>query len=225
VTPEDRQVIYDLVFIPGRGRKGSPEDVLRHFGRTDGHALGLSLLTDAVAREDGDDAEAALTACFVFGMTLSHLPLLVLLASADWHCRHEDVAGALDGLRTPGAVDALYHLTQWVPDYLAWDEDRGLARKAVWGLAKTPGPRAEQALRLLLDDPDETVRAYAAKGQSRRDQSLAPASWRGRSLGGRMSHVSRRRTKSQVKAVMLLFVSRGAEGICRRIERLASVSG
>jgi hypothetical protein len=176
VTPEDRQVIYGLVFVPGRGRKGSPEAVLRHFGTADGHALGLSLLGDAVNRNDGDDVEAALIVCFVFGMTLNHLELLVLLASADWHCRHEDVASSLDGLRTPGAVDALYHLTQWVPDYLAWDEDRELARKAVWGLAKTPGPEAQQALRLLLDHPDETVRAYAAERQSRRDQSLAPAS-------------------------------------------------
>ena len=129
----------------------------------DGHALGLSLLADAVKREDGDDVEAALIACFVFGMTLDHLELLVLLASADWHRRHEDVASALDELRTPGAVGALYHLTQWVPEYLAWDEGRGLARKAVWGLARTPGPEATQALRLLLDDPDETVRGYAAK--------------------------------------------------------------
>jgi hypothetical protein len=60
VTPEDRQVIYDLVFIPRRGRKGSPEDVLRHFGATDGHALGLRLLRDAADREDGIDADAAL---------------------------------------------------------------------------------------------------------------------------------------------------------------------
>ncbi len=175
MTPEDRQVIYNLVFIPGRGRKGSPDDVLRRFGTVDGHALGLSLLGDAIDREDGDDVEAALFVCFVFGITPDHLELLVRLVSADWHHRHEDVANALDGLRSPDAVGALYHLTQWVPEYLAWDEDRGLARKAVWGLAKTPGPEAEQALRLLLDDPDDHVRAYAAKRQSR-NESLAFAS-------------------------------------------------
>jgi uncharacterized protein (DUF1501 family) len=159
-----------MIFVPGRGRKGSPEDVLRHFGAVDGQALGLSLLADVVVREDGDDAEAALIVCFVFGMTADHLELLVLLASAGWHRRHEDVAIALDGLRAPGTVEALLHLTQWVPDYLAWDEDRGLARKAVWGLAKTPGPEAKRALGLLLDDPDETVRAYAARRLSRQDR-------------------------------------------------------
>jgi len=167
-------VIYDLVFIPGRGRKASPEDVLRHFGTTDGHALGLRLLRDAADREDGIDADAALMVCHVFDMTEDHLELLVQLAPADWHREHEEVASALESLHLPAAVDALYHLTQWVPGYLAWDEDRGLARKAVWGLSRTPGPEAEQALRLLLDDPDEHVRAYAAKRQSRRDQSLVP---------------------------------------------------
>ncbi len=156
-------MIRDLAVIPGRGRKGSPEAVLRHFGAVDGHALGRSLLAEAVNGKDGDDVEAALIACFLFGMSLDHLGLLVQLASADWHCRHEDVATALDDLRAPAAVGALYHLTQWVPDYLAWDEDRALARKAVWGLAKTPGPEAGQVLRLLLEDPDEHVRAYAAK--------------------------------------------------------------
>lgn len=163
VTPEDRQVIYDLVLVPGRGRKGSSGDVLRHFGVADGHALGLWLLRDAIDRKDGDDVEAALVVCFVFGVAPDHLELLVQLASADWHCRHEDVAKALDALRAPEAVEALYQLTQWVPGYLSWDEDRGLARKAVWVLAKTPGPEAEQALQLLLDDPDKRVRAYAAK--------------------------------------------------------------
>ena len=164
-------MIDDLAFIPGRGRQGSPEDVLRHFGTMDGHALGLRLLRDAVDRRDGKDADAALMVCYPFGITADHLDLLVQLASADWHREHEEVASALDRLRTPALLDALYYLTQWVPDYLDWDEDRGLARKAVWGLAKTPGPEAAAALRRLLDDPDEHVRSYAAKRLTRPNQS------------------------------------------------------
>lgn len=100
-------MIYSLVFIPARGRRDPPEDVLRHFGTTDGHALGLRLLRDAIDRQDGIDTEAALIACGVFHITANHLELLVQLASADWHRRHEDVASALDHLRTPAAVDAL----------------------------------------------------------------------------------------------------------------------
>jgi hypothetical protein len=80
------------------------------------------------------------------------------------------VASALDHLRTSAAVDAWYHLAWWVPDYLDWGDAGGLARKAIWGLAKTPGSAAEQALRLLLDDPDENVCAYAAKRLTRRNE-------------------------------------------------------
>ena len=94
MTPGDRQVIYGLTFVPGRGRQSSPEDVLRHFGTTDGHALGLRLLRDAVDRRDGTDADSALAVCGTFGITADHLGLLVQLASAYWHRRHEDVASA-----------------------------------------------------------------------------------------------------------------------------------
>jgi hypothetical protein len=131
VTPGDRQVIYGLAFIPGRGRQSSRADVLRHFGTADGHALGLRLLRDAVDRRDGMDVDAALAVCGTFGITADHLELLVQLASADWHRDHEDVATGLDHLRTPAAVDALYHLAWWIPDYLDWDDTRGLARKAI----------------------------------------------------------------------------------------------
>ena len=163
-------MICGLTFVPGRGRQSSPEDVLRHFGTTDGHALGLRLLRDAVDRRDGTDAGSALAVCGTFGITADHLELLVQLASAYWHRRHEDVADALDHLRTPAAVDALYHLAWWVPDYLEGNDTRGLARKAIWGLGKTPGPEAEEALRLLLDEPDEIVRENAAKQLTRRNQ-------------------------------------------------------
>lgn len=81
------------------------------------------------------------------------------------------MATALDHLRAPAAVDALYRLAWWVPDYLDWDDTRGLARKAIWGLGQTPGPEAQEALRLLLDEPDEIVRENAAKQLTRRNQS------------------------------------------------------
>jgi HEAT repeat protein len=169
VTPEDRQVIYSLAFIPGRGRRGTREDVLRHFGTTDGHALGLRLLRDAIDRQDGIDVDAALAVCAAF--TVDHLELLVQLASADWHRKHEDVATGLGELRAPAAVDALYHLAWWIPDYLDWDDGRGLAVKAIWALGGTPGPEAEEGLRLLLDEPDEIVRENAKKQLARRNQS------------------------------------------------------
>lgn len=88
MTPEDRRVISSLVFVPGRGRQGSPEAVLRHFGTPDGRAIGLSLLHDAFDRQDGQDVAMALIVCFTFGFTMDHLDLLMQLALAGWHHNH-----------------------------------------------------------------------------------------------------------------------------------------
>lgn len=78
-------MVSSLVVVPGRGRRGSPEGVLCHFGSTDGRALGPCLLRDAVGRQDGLDVEMALIVCATFGVTMDHLDLLVRLASEDWH--------------------------------------------------------------------------------------------------------------------------------------------
>lgn len=170
MTPEDRNVISSLVVVPGRGRRGSPEDVLRHFGTTDGCALGLRLLRDAVDRQDGLDVEIALIVCATFGFTMDHLDLLVQLASADWHHKHEDVVLALGQLRSPTGVEALYHAAWWVPDYLDFDESRALAIKAIWALGGTPGAEAEQALKRLLSAEGEVVREAARAQLARREE-------------------------------------------------------
>jgi hypothetical protein len=155
--------------VPGRGRRGSPEDVLRHFGATDGRALGLRLLRDAVERQDGLDVEMALVLGAKFGFTVDHLDLLVQLASTGWHHKHEDVVSALGQLRSPAAVPALYHAAWWVPDYLDFDESRALAVKAIWALGGTPGPEAEQALKQLLSAEGEVVHEAARAQLARRE--------------------------------------------------------
>lgn len=167
MTPEDRSVIMSLVTVPGQGRPGSPEEVLRHFQTTDGKDLGIRLLQDASERRDGEDLEFALIVCDTFGSTPS-LELLSELSAADWHESHEDVVGLLDRLRTPRAIGALTGATEWVPDYLDWDENRALARKAVWAIGKIPGPEAEAALERLLKADDEIVREEAATQIERR---------------------------------------------------------
>ncbi len=88
MTPDDRAAVMSLVVVPGRGRQGSPEEVLRHFGTVDGKALGLSLLRDAVDRQDSLDVEMALIVCATFGFTMDHLDPLVRLVWADWHHKH-----------------------------------------------------------------------------------------------------------------------------------------
>lgn len=157
MTPEQKQVILGLMHIPNGPPTSKPEDVLRVFGATDGVTLGLELLAGAVERRDSEEVEYALLVCQTFGFAEGDLPLLLDLASADWHVKHEDVVWYLGGYQSPAVVDALYHATQWVPDYLAFDENRALARKAIWELGKQPGDKARQALKRLAHSKDELL--------------------------------------------------------------------
>jgi hypothetical protein len=62
------------------------------------------------------------------------------LPIADWHHSHEDVVWHLGEYQGADVISALDHATRWVPDYLDFDENRALARKAIWELGKQPGP-------------------------------------------------------------------------------------
>jgi hypothetical protein len=149
MSPEERSLVMELYVVPGRRQPLSSDEFLRQFGAADGIALGLGLLRDAVERRDPVDAELALTVCFRFGFSDGHLQPLITLAFADWHQRHEDVATALGKLRSPDEVDALAHLTGWVPAYLEFDDARALAVKAIWALGGIGGDAARSALESL----------------------------------------------------------------------------
>ena len=168
MTPDERRLVLSLVTAPTAGPELSREEFLRQFGSSDGQALGLQLLKDAVDRQDGVDVEMALIVSSAFGVTPDHLDPLVSLVSADWHVKHEDVVVALDRLRSPEAVDALYAATQWVPPYLEFDENLTLARKAIRALAAIPGEEAERALLRLLDSADDVMRRRAEEQLKRR---------------------------------------------------------
>lgn len=152
-----------LVVVPGREAL-SVEEFLRQFGASDGVQLGLDLLRDAVQRRDATDVELALVVCFRFGFLAAHVDLLIHLAFADWHQRHEDVATALGTTGSPTAVDALLHLAEWVPRYLEFDDARALAVKAIWALGTIADDQAQQALKQLAS-ADSNIVAQAALHQ------------------------------------------------------------
>jgi hypothetical protein len=149
MSPEERSLVRGLYVVPGGRQSLSPGEFVRRFGAADGIALGLGLLRDAVERRDPADVELALVVCFRFGFSDGHLRPLMTLAFADWHQRHEDVAMALGKLRSPGAVDALVRLAQWVPAYLEFDDGRALAVKAIWALGGIGGDAAHSGLKSL----------------------------------------------------------------------------
>jgi len=166
VTPEQQSLILALAVAPGGREPLSRERFLGELGVSDGVALGLDLLRDAVARHDADDVELALIVCFNFSFAEDHLDLLVGLAFADWHQRHEHVATALGEIASSSAVDALHHLATWVPDYLDFDDARALATKAIWALGSIRADNARRALQnLAMSDSDIVARGAIAQLQ------------------------------------------------------------
>lgn len=164
MTPEQEDLVMALVVAPGGSEPMAAADFLEAFGAPDGLVLGLDLLRDAVARRDPDSVELSLIVCFNFGFSLDHLDPLVALAFADWHERHEDVASALGRLRSPAAVAPLLHLAEWVPAYLAFDDARALATKAIWALGSIADDASVEALERLVGS-DEPIVAEGAKAQ------------------------------------------------------------
>jgi len=88
--------------------------------------------------------------------------LATLLLSSN-HSRHEDIAHALQVLRYPHAVNALFKAAQMSHDYLNYDDSFGLARKCTWALADIGTPEAFGKLQLLADGDNPTIAGYAQK--------------------------------------------------------------
>lgn len=163
MTPLQRELVLALVVVPGRGEPLPATEFLQKFGSADGQRLGLDLLNDAVDRRDPIDVELALIVCFTFGFGEDHITPLEALAFADWHQRHEDVARALGTLRSPSSIDALVHLSEWVPEYLAFDDARALATKAIWSLGAIDDIASRHALEALTRSPEPIIARGARK--------------------------------------------------------------
>ncbi|MER7519910.1 HEAT repeat domain-containing protein [Streptomyces sp. NPDC126499] len=171
MTPEEQDLVMGLVFVPGQGRTRTLDEVLAHFGESDGSALAFRLLRDAMERRDADDVEMALIVRAAAGAPGEEfLEPLIELFPADWHTRHEDVVSVLGKLRSPRAVPTLALATRWVPEHLDWDENRALAVKAIWALGAVPGPEARKALEDVRDDENEIIRENAVKQLARRGE-------------------------------------------------------
>ena len=167
MTDEERELIMALVT-----ESLSEENFLQQFrGSVDGSTLVAELLNEAVESESSDDVEYALLAGFTFGFSRDCLDTLIALSSKDWHLSHEDVVSALQELATSDAVPALYQATQWVPDYLDYDEARALAAKAIWALGAIEGEEAEKALQKLAASEEPILREGAEKQIQRRTAS------------------------------------------------------
>jgi len=117
------------------------------------------------------NCSSALVIGFAFGFAPKHTNVLCRLVEADWHISHEDIVSALDHLRTPDAVGALYQATPWIPDHLSFDDSRALAAKAIRALGRIPGSEAEGKLVTLARSEDRLVREQAGYQLKRRHEA------------------------------------------------------
>jgi len=134
----------------------------------DDRAFALSILADAISKRDSLNLAAGLSLAFEFGFSAEHLGLLISLVDADWHHSHEDVVWALDKLGDLKSVDALFKATQIVPQYLAYDDTRALASKAIWALGNLNDKIADEKLRLLAESDCEVIKEDALEQLERR---------------------------------------------------------
>jgi len=122
----------------------------------------VELLETAIRKRSPELAESAVFRAFSV-LHPVHAPALMLLAGAPWHQRHEDVVRALQQLRNPDAVSVLERTAFSTHQYLAYDEDFGLARKCTWALADIGTPAAREALTRLANCNNQTIAGYAKK--------------------------------------------------------------
>lgn len=144
MNSRQRDLVHALV---GSRRKPiSRVKFLCLWGATDGRALALDQLLDAIARRDADDLEYALIIGFRFGPDDRFREPLKLVALQYWHTRHEDVVAMLVDVLDESCFEVLEFLSAWVPYSLLWDDSRALSVRALHGLARLSDPRVDRLL-------------------------------------------------------------------------------
>lgn len=165
MTELERGLCRSLIVAPSGNRsKISKKNFRNKFpGAFKDGRLSAELLADAYRRQDPSDLELALVVGYNFGFGREHLPVLCRLVVEDWHFTHEWAVSALDKLRDPSAVDALFHATQHVPAHLAFDDARALAVKAIWALRNLGTEPAIEKLAALASAEVPVVSQEAAE--------------------------------------------------------------
>jgi hypothetical protein len=152
MNSEERELSKNLMFQRDSQRKISKDEFARRYpSALVSDKLDVHLLEESFEKRDAEVVACAMLVGFSFGFTHEHVGILCRLLDVDWHHNHEDIVEALDGLRAPEAINALFRATQWVPKYLDYDDCRALGVKALWALWKLKQPEAIAKLKLMAD--------------------------------------------------------------------------
>jgi len=117
----------------------------------------------AIENEDSNAIDELMERLWENGPSREYVPILIRLLDTTCHTRHEDIALALQDLKDSRAIDPLYHAAHASHDYLAFDENFGLARKCTWALADIGTDEAKARLIQISAEPNEVVAAFAQK--------------------------------------------------------------
>ena len=163
MTEHEKQLINDLA----ANRIGTNEFLKRYPVdlKNDGNYI-LATLEKAYEDKNGENVDYSLS---LIRFDTEHyrpgryVEVLSKLLLAPWHCRHEDIASLLQGLKDPGSVDALYEAALTKFDYLDYDDTYALARKCIHALADIDTESSRAKLRLLAESEIPTIREKAIK--------------------------------------------------------------
>lgn len=161
VGERERDLIIDLL-----RKRISEDDFYRAFPMPPGNGsyVGHGMLVRALQEQDAAGAEFGLCLGARFGFTDEYLDVLLELATAPWHHRHEDVVDALDLLRSPKSIDTLVRTATTHFPYRDYDQASSLGVKCVYALWKIGTPEAVAGLRALAASGDPNlVREGAAR--------------------------------------------------------------
>jgi hypothetical protein len=173
VTPNQRSAL--LEFAAGRTY---PTKVLGAFGcgfaytSADTARVVLTILEEAYELEDAEAVAGGVYLGYAADFQPQHGAILAKLIEAPWHVMHEDIARALQQLRSPEAVEGLERTAYSHFEYLEYDNGYPLIHKCTWALADIGTPEAKQALERIAQHDDPEIAGYAQKRLAQWEQEL-----------------------------------------------------
>lgn len=111
-------------------------------------------------------AEGAVFLAHRYGLAIDWAVTLCKLLCEDWHFEHENIAEALQDIRSPLTVECLFHAATQQFEYLSYNDSTAFARKCIWALHDIGTAEAVEKLKLLVLSSRYDVRQYAAESRT-----------------------------------------------------------